>query len=121
MREELIKLERYQKQFRYIFSHDIETGEQLQLLQKSQENRIDELVIQRKNLYAERNDENCGQVKEKAAEINKELQNLRTDVKMCKAIFKDAYSIAEKKLQAKELQKQAYREMIKDEHKRRSR
>lgn len=121
MREELIRFDRYQKQFKFLFSHDIETGEQLQKYQQSKEAEIDILITQRKKLYDERNDENCDEVKEKAKAINTELNELRKEIRMCKAIFKDSYKIAEKKRQAMALQEQADKELMKDEHKRRSR
>ena len=121
MREELIKLERYQKQFKFLVFNHIESGEDLQRLQKSTEEKIDDLVLQRKTLYAERTDENCDDVKEKVRGINKELTALRCDARMCKAIFTDAYRISEKKRQADELEKQAEQEMMRDESKRRSR
>ena len=121
MREEMIKFERYQKQFKFLFSHDIETGEQLQKYQQSKEAEIDILITQRKKLYDERTDENCDEVKEKAKAINTELNELRKEIRMCKAIFKDSYKIAEKKRQAMALQEQADKELMKDEHKRRRR
>ena len=121
MREELIRFDRYQKQFKFLFSHDIETGEQLQKYQQNKEAEIDILITQRKKLYDERNDENCDEVKEKAKAINTELNELRKEIRMCKTIFKDSYKIAEKKRQAMALQKQADKELMKDEHKRRSR
>lgn len=121
MREEMIKFDRYQKQFKFLFSHDIETGEQLQKYQQSREAEIDILITQRKKLYDERTDENCDEVKEKAKAINTELNELRKKIRMCKAIFKDSYKIAEKKRQAMALQEQADKELMKDEHKRRSR
>lgn len=121
MREEMIKFDRYQKQFKFLFSHDIETGEQLQKYQQSKEAEIDILIMQRKRLYDERNDENCDEVMEKAKAINTELNELRKEIRMCKAIFKDSYKIAEKKRQAMALQEQADKELMKDEHKRRSR
>lgn len=121
MREEMIKFDRYQKQFKFLFSHDIETGEQLQKYQQSKEAEIDILITQRKKLYDERNDENCDEIKEKAKAINTELNELRKEIRMCKAIFKDSYKIAEKKRQAMALQKQADKELMKDEHKRRIR
>ena len=121
MREEMIKFDRYQKQFKFLFSHDIETGEQLQKYQQSKEAEIDILITQRKKLYDERNDENCDEVKEKAKAINTELNELRKEIRMCKAIFKDSYKIAEKQRQAMALQEQADKELMKDEHKRRSR
>ena len=74
-----------------------------------------------KKLYEERTDENCDEVKEKAKAINTELNELRKEIRMCKAIFKDSYKIAEKQRQAMALQEQADKELMKDEHKRRSR
>lgn len=121
MREEMVKFDRYQKQFKFLFSHDIETGEQLQKYQQSKEAEIDILITQRKKLYDDKTSENCDEVKEKAKAINTELNELRKEIRMCKAIFKDSYKIAEKKRQAMALQEQADKELMKDEHKRRSR
>ena len=61
------------------------------------------------------------EVKEKAKEINAELNEIRKEIRLCKAIFKDSYKIAEKKRQALALQKQADKELRENEHKRRSR
>ena len=121
MREEMIKFDRYQKQFKFLFTHNIETGEDLQKYQKAKETEVDDLIARRKTLYNERNDENCDEVKEKAKEINAELNEIRKEIRLCKAIFKDSYKIAEKKRQALALQKQADKELRENEHKRRSR
>ncbi len=121
MREEMIKFDRYQKQFKFLFTHNIETGEDLQKYQKAKETEADDLIARRKTLYNERNDENCDEVKEKAKEINAELNEIRKEIRLCKAIFKDSYKIAEKKRQALALQKQADKELRENEHKRRSR
>ena len=121
MREEMIKFDRYQRQFKFLFSHDIETGEDLQKYQKAKETEVDDLIARRKTLYNERNDENCDEVKEKAKEINAELNEIRKEIRLCKAIFKDSYKIAEKKRQALALQKQADKELRENEHKRRIR
>ena len=121
MREEMIKFDRYQRQFKFLFSHDIETGEDLQKYQKDKEAEVEILITRRKKLYEERNDENCDEVKEKAKEINAELNEIRKEIRLCKAIFKDSYKIAEKKRQALALQKQADKELRENEHKRRSR
>ena len=53
--------------------------------------------------------------------IYTELNELRKEIRLCKAIFKDSYKIAEKKRQALALQKQADKELRENEHKRRSR
>ena len=121
MRDEMIKFDRYQKQFKFLFTHNIETGEDLQKYQKDKEAEVEILITRRKNLYEERNDENCDEVKDQAKEINAELNELRKEIRLCKAIFKDSYKIAEKKRQALALQKQAEKEMRENEHKRRSR
>lgn len=121
MRDELVKLERYQKQFKFLVSHDIESGEDLSAYHNDKECEINDLIMLRKTLYAERTDENCEEIKEKASQINAKLQALRVEIRLCNAIFKDAYRIAERKRQAEELQKQADKELMNNEHKRRSR
>lgn len=121
MRDEMIKFDRYQKQFKFLFSHGIETGEDLQKYQKDKETEVEILITRRKKLYEERTDENCDEVKDQAKEINTELNELRKEIRLCKAIFKDSYKIAEKKRQALALQKQADKELRENEHKRRSR
>ena len=121
MRDEMIKFDRYQKQFKFLFTHNIETGEDLQKYQKNKEAEVKILITRRKKLYEERTDANCDEVREKAQEINTELNELRKELRLCKAIFKDSYKIAEKKRQALALQKQADKEMRENEHKRRSR
>ena len=55
MRDEIIKFERYQKQFKFLYSHGIETAEQLQEYQAMQEQQIENLTENRQNLYDERN------------------------------------------------------------------
>ena len=121
MRDEMIKFDRYQKQFKFLFTHNIETGEDLQKYQKDKEAEVEILITRRKKLYEERTDENCDEVKDQAKEINTELNELRKGIRLCKAIFKDSYKIAEKKRQALALQKQADKELRENEHKRRSR
>ena len=121
MRDEMIKFDRYQKQFKFLFTHNIETGEDLQKYQKDKEAEVEILITWRKKLYEERTDENCDDVKDQAKEINAELNEIRKEIRLCKAIFKDSYKIAEKKRQALALQKQADKELRENEHKRRSR
>lgn len=121
MRDEMIKFDRYQKQFKFLFTHNIETGEDLQKYQKDKEAEVEILITRRKKLYEERTDENCDEAKDQAKEINTELNELRKEIRLCKAVFKDSYKIAEKKRQALALQKQADKELRENEHKRRSR
>ena len=82
---------------------------------------MDELVKERKELYAKRTPENKDEVKEKADEINLTLRLLRSELRMCEKIYGDAVVIEEKKKMAEELIKQAEQEVNENEHKRRSR
>lgn len=81
MREELVKFERYQKQFLFLYDNDIETTEQLTSFKKNAENKIDKLIAERKQLYG--NDD----TKDKIAQINNDLRELRKDVRMCDRIM----------------------------------
>ena len=125
MRDEIIKFDRYQKQFKFLYSHGIETAEQLQAYQAEQEQRIENLTENRQNLYNERNNaDEQGKISQQISEINSALKVCRADVRMCKAIFTDADRIKEKYNQAQELQTQTIENQkeVKDhEHKRRSR
>lgn len=87
MREELIKFERYQKQFHLLIENNIETTEQLIGFKKNTEKNISDLVFQRGKLY----DKNSSKAEIKT--INSKLQKLRKDVRMCNNIFKDIETI----------------------------
>ena len=126
MREELIKMERYQKQFHFLYEHGIETAHQLTKCQSEQENKINDLTEQRKNLYSERrdaNEEKKEEISKQISSLNEELKNCRSNVRLCKAIFEDAERIQEKYNQVQELQTETVnqKEVKKNEHERRSR
>lgn len=89
MRDELIKFERYQKQFRFLYDNDIETMEQLTIFKKNAENNIENLTTQRKQLYGK------GDSKDEIAKINVKLRAFRKDVRMCDRIMTDVEVIKE--------------------------
>ena len=139
MREELTKLNKYQKQFRFLYTHNIETVEQLNEYKRECENKMSRLSDIRKELheerkaknheerkeenYEERKSENEEENKERISEINSELRKLRSDVRMCKAVFEVSENIAEKQRQIQELyeQEKIEKEAKQHEHRRRSR
>lgn len=125
MRDEIIRFERYQKQFKFLYSHNIETAEQLQAYQSEQEQQIENLTETRQNLYNERNyTDEQGEISQQISKINGALKVCRADVRMCKAILTDADRIKEKYHKAQELQTQAIekqKEVTDNELKRRSR
>lgn len=89
MREELIKFDRYQKQFHFLMDNDIETIEQLNVFKESAESKIKELTLNRSRLY------NKPDAKPEIEKINNELRELRRDVRICNNIFEDAERIRE--------------------------
>ena len=89
MRDELVKFERYQKQFHFLIDNDIETAEQLNNFKENAELKISELVIQRSGLYGKT--DSTAEIKT----INVELRILRKNIRMCNNIFADAERIKE--------------------------
>lgn len=90
MREEIIKFERYQKQFRFLYDNNLETQGQIQSRIDTNESRINELVLERKPLYSKPD------TQEQIEKINAELKELRKDVRMCKNILKDSERVHER-------------------------
>ena len=121
MRDELIKFDRYQKQFHFLYANNIETVADLTDHHSLTKVKIDDLTEQRKALYAKRTVENKDEVKEKATEINIALRLLRSELRMCENIYSDALIIEEKQKAANDLINQAEMEVNANEHKRRSR
>lgn len=89
MCEELIKFERYQKQFRFLYDNEIEMVEQLTIYKGNVENKIDELTIRRSKLYDKTDS------KTEIKTINAELRELRKNLRTCNNIFADAERIRE--------------------------
>ena len=101
LREELIKFERYQKQFHFLYDNDIETSGQLIEIKFESEYRISELTLQRSRLYHK--PDSKGEI----ADINTELKDLRAKVRMCNNILIDSERINEKYNEAQRLEQEA--------------
>ena len=101
MRDELIKFERYQKQFHFLMDNDIETIEQLTVFKESAESKIKELTLNLSRLY------NKADAKPEIEKINKELRELRKDVRTCKSVFEDFERIQEHQNYVVQLEQQA--------------
>ncbi len=101
LREELIKFERYQKQFRFLYDNDIETSVQLLEIKQKSEDRISELTLHRSRLYHK------PEAKGEMADINNELKELRSKVRMCNNILTDSERINEKYNEAQRLEQEA--------------
>ena len=100
LREELIKFERYQNQFHFLYDNDIETTAQLLEIKQKSEDRISELTLQRSRLYHKT------EAKGEIADINTELKELRAKVRMCNNILIDSERINEKYNEAQRLEQE---------------
>ena len=101
LREELIKFERYQNQFHFLYDNDIETSSQLLEIKQKSEDRISELTLQRSRLYHKPD------AKGEIADINTELKELRAKVRMCNNILTDSERINERYNEAQRLEQEA--------------
>ena len=108
LRDELIKFERYKAQFQFLYDNNIENTEQLSAHRAVCEDRISELMRERKSLYKEREDadeKDKEEITQKISSVNDELKGLRKAVRMCQAIHEDAERIQARQEQAKNISK----------------
>jgi hypothetical protein len=90
MRQELIKFDRYQRQFLYLHRNRIETAPQLAMQYDALQAEIDALTDQRRELYGLRRKGDGGEaVSEEITRITARLRALRRDLKLCASIEAD--------------------------------
>lgn len=101
MHEEIIKFERYQKQFHFMIENDIETTGQLNEMKQNAEDTIEELTLKRTRLYSKPD------AKDEISDINAELKKLQMNVRMCNNILTDSKLINERYKEAIILEQEA--------------
>lgn len=104
MREELIKFDRYQKQFHFLIDNDIETTGQLNDMKQNAEDKIAELTLKRTRLYSKLDSE------DEISDINTELKELRSKLRMCNNILEDVERIQIRYNRVLELEEEAERQ-----------
>ena len=104
MRDELVKFERYQKQFHFLIDNDIETIGQLNDVKQNAEDKIAELTLKRTRLYSKLDSE------DEIYDINIELKELRSKLRMCNNILEDAKRIQMNYNKVLELEEEAERQ-----------
>lgn len=104
MRDELVKFERYQKQFHFLIENNIETIGQLNDMKQNTEDKIAELTLKRTRLYSKPDS------KDEISDINTELKKLRVKLRMCNNILEDAERIQIRYNRALELEEEAERQ-----------
>lgn len=126
MRQEVIRLDRYQAQFSYLHTNSITTAEELEQQMTNLERQISQLTESRNKLYKERrytpDEETKGRC---SAEIDRQtasLRELRRELNLCRRIESDIPQITQQVRQAQEANQQSKRKEEKQhEHKRRDR
>lgn len=93
VRKEVVKLERYQRQFRFLREYRIDTDAQLAMLGEALQAQIDALVDERKGLYQRKREGEA--VEPDIDRINNELRQLRRKLKTCGQITADIPRIRE--------------------------
>lgn len=93
-REEVIKFDRYQRQFKYLMKNRIETAEQLSTQYDAIQAEIDALTEQRGELYRQRRAGDGGPAtEEEISTITGHLRALRLELKLCVRIEADIPNI----------------------------
>lgn len=88
VRQEVTKLHRYQRQFRFVRQNHIENAGQLMQKSEALQIEIDTLTAQRKALY--RVKRNGGDAEKQIAGINEQLYALRRELRLCSQIIADS-------------------------------
>lgn len=90
MREELLKLDRYQEQFRYLRKNHIETAAQLSMQYDAIQAEMAALTERRGQLYRQkRRGDGGGEIQAEIEQITTHLRALRQDLKLCARIEGD--------------------------------
>lgn len=93
-RKEVIKLQRYQKQFRFLLQYRIDTDSQLAMLGDALQGQIDLLVDYRKELYGERR--GGKDVEAELETVNQKLRSTRRELTICRQITEDIPKIRDR-------------------------
>lgn len=90
LREEIVKFDRYQRQFTYLMKNRIETAEQLSMQYDALQTEIDALTDRHRDLYkAKRAGQGGEGVTQEITQITSRLRGLRRDLKLCVCIEGD--------------------------------
>ena len=99
VRKEVVKLERYVQQFRFLQRYEIHTETQLSMLTDALQAKADHLIVERKTLY--RKKRSGGDISEELSEINGQLRGIRAEMRLCQRIMEDVPKIKQQITEAK--------------------
>jgi len=110
-RKEVAKLQRYQKQFRFLLQYRIETDSQLAMLGDALQGQIDLLADYRKELYGRRRE--GLDVEAELGTVNQKLRSTRRELTICRQITEDIPKIRDQE-QLMRQQEQSSHESVRD-------
>ena len=110
-RKEVAKLQRYQKQFRFLLQYRIETDSQLAMLGDALQGQIDLLVDYRRELYGRRRE--GLDVEAELGTVNQKLRSTRRELTICRQITEDIPKIRDQE-QLMRQQEQRDHESVRD-------
>jgi hypothetical protein len=110
-RKEVAKLQRYQKQFRFLLQYRIETDSQLAMLGDALQGQIDLLADYRKELYGRRRE--GLDVEAELGTVNQKLRSTRRELTICRQITEDIPKIRDQE-QLMRQQEQRDHESVRD-------
>ena len=87
LRKEVTKLQRYQRQFRFLLQYRIDTDSQLSMLADALQGQIDLLVDYRTELYGQRRE--GWDVEAELGTVNEKLRSTRRELTICRQITED--------------------------------
>ncbi len=97
MMDELIKLGRYQEQFKLLVKYKIDTVEQLTTLERAIQAEIDALTDQRKSLHRQRRkDPENETLFSEIRSINQSIRTRRHELRLCARIEADSPTVRQK-------------------------
>ena len=111
IRKEVTKLQRYQRQFRFLLQYRIETDSQLVMLGDALQGQIDMLVDYRKELYGARREGR--DVEAELETVNGKLRSTRRELTICRQITEDIPKIRDQE-QLMRQQEQRDHEAVRD-------
>lgn len=123
LKDDLMKMEAITQETRLLCRNGIDTAEQLCSYKSSLESEMTELTEQRKGLYSQSRkadgDEKTA-VKAQISEITERLKVIRKEVRLCEGIAARSDTLKEKLSTIRADEEQQRKELMKDEHRRRS-
>ena len=124
LKDDLLKMEAITKETRLLCRNRIDTAQQLLSYKGSLETEMTAQLEKRKELYSKsrtaKDEDTKSQVKAELSDISKRLSTIRKEVRLCEGIAARSDTLKEKLATIRADEEQQRKELMKNEHRRRS-